>query len=206
MHPGFVYLDAVAPKIRTDLKYAGYDNFIGRPIKGYYGKRAILRIEAALALKAVSDDLNNRGYVLALYDAYRPHTAMLDIGEWGKDMSDQKMKARYYPNIDKSRIFEDKYLGPYSEHSRGVAVDVSLLYAATGKPVDMGGHHDFLDPSSATASPLITPQQRKNRLFLREVFRKHGFSNYHTEWWHYWLTNEPDNTLYFSFPVWDGML
>ncbi len=206
MQPGFVYLDAVAPKIKVDLKYAGSDNFIGRPLKGYQGRRAILRIETALALKAVSDDFNKQGYVLVLYDAYRPHTAVEDICRWGKDLSDRKMKGRYYPNIDKSRIFEDKYVGPFSEHSCGIAVDVSLLYAATGKPVDMGGHHDFLDPSSATTSLLVTPEQRKNRLFMRRVFNKHGFANYRAEWWHYWLKNSPYNTLCYSFPIWDGML
>ena len=42
------YLDTVAPGIRVDLKYCGYDNFVGRPIDGYTeGRRAILRKDAA---------------------------------------------------------------------------------------------------------------------------------------------------------------
>ncbi len=51
MQPGFVYVDQVAPLVKTDLKYAGYDNFVGRPLDGYHGRRAILRIQAAQALK-----------------------------------------------------------------------------------------------------------------------------------------------------------
>lgn len=59
---------------------------------------------------------------------------MLDICKWGADAGDQKMKARYYPNIDKAKVFGDHYVRDFSEHSRGVAVDVSLLYAKTGSP------------------------------------------------------------------------
>ena len=45
------YLDEVAPTIKVDLKYCGYDNFVGRPIDGYTtGRRAILRKDAAAAL------------------------------------------------------------------------------------------------------------------------------------------------------------
>lgn len=29
MQPGFVYVDQVAPLVKTNLKYAGYDNFVG---------------------------------------------------------------------------------------------------------------------------------------------------------------------------------
>jgi D-alanyl-D-alanine dipeptidase len=32
-----------------------------------------------------------------------------------------------------------------------------------------------------------------------------GFDNYSLEWWHYRLSPEPDETLYFCFPAWDGM-
>lgn len=130
---------------------------------------------------------------------------MLDICKWGADAGDQKMKARYYPNIDKAKVFGDHYVRDFSEHSRGVAVDVSLLYAKTGKPVDMGGHHDLLDPSSATDTALVTPAQHRNRMILKKAFEKQGFANYSPEWWHYRLLNEPAPSLHYYFPVWDGM-
>lgn len=156
-------------------------------------------------MKKVSEDLYRQGYLLEIYDAYRPHTAVLDICKWGADDGDQKMKSRYYPHIDKAKVFGDHYVRDFSEHSRGVAVDVSLLYAKTGKPVDMGGHHDLLDPSSTTDSTLVTPSQRRNRMILKTAFEKQGFANYAPEWWHYRLLNEPEPTLHYYFPVWDGM-
>lgn len=205
MPQGFTYVDQVAPEIRTNLKYAGQDNFIGRPLEGYRGNRAILRTIAAEHLALVSRDLRKRGYGLLLYDAYRPHTAMIDIGNWGQDMSDQKMKARFYPGIDKKTIFGDNYVRGYSEHSRGVAVDATLIDLKTRRPLDMGGHHDLLDPISATASNQVTTAQKKRRQILLTSMAKFGFVNYAPEWWHYRYEPEPDQEAHFYFPVWDGM-
>ena len=33
--PGFVRLADVAPQIRQEMRYAGSDNFLGRPVAGY---------------------------------------------------------------------------------------------------------------------------------------------------------------------------
>ena len=205
MPQGFSYVDRVIPSISTDLKYSGSDNFIGRPLNGYRGKRAILRREAVVHLAIAQKSLRRKGYGLLVYDAYRPHTAMIDIGKWGKDKTDQKMKAKYYPGIDKRRIFADNYIRDFSEHSRGVAVDITLIDLKSGKPVDMGGYHDLLDPSSATDSFLVTPAQRAKRQLLKEEMERAGFANYAPEWWHYRLSPEPDEMSHFYFPLWDGM-
>lgn len=202
---GFVYVDTLIPDLRTNLKYTGFDNFVGRPLNGYRGKRAILRTEAAEALKKAAADLERQGYGIIIYDAYRPHTAMQDITAWGRDLSDQKMKATYYPNIDKARVFGDAYVHNFSEHSRGVAVDLSLVDKKSGRLVDMGGHHDLLDPSSATGSTLVSPAQRRRRMTLKKAMEASGFKNYAPEWWHYRLDPEPDATAHYYFPVWDGM-
>lgn len=205
MPKGFVYVDTVIPDLRTNLKYAGSDNFVGRPLNGYRGNRAILRTEAAEALKKATDDLARKGYGIIIFDAYRPHTAMQDITAWGRDTADQKMKAQYYPNIDKARVFGDAYVHNFSEHSRGVAVDLSLVDKKSGHIVDMGGHHDLLDPSSATESTLVSPAQRHRRMTLKKAMESNGFKNYAPEWWHYRLDPEPDATAHYYFPVWDGM-
>lgn len=205
MPKGFTYVDTLIPTLRTNLKYAGSDNFVGRPLNGYRGRRAILRAEAAEALKNAAADLARQGYGIVIYDAYRPHTAMQDITAWGRDAADRKMKARYYPNIDKERVFGDAYVHNFSEHSRGVAVDLSLYHLNGGRPVDMGGWHDLLDPSSATDSCLVTAVQRRRRTVLKKAMESHGFKNYAPEWWHYRLDPEPDATAHFYFPIWDGM-
>ncbi len=205
MPKGFMYLDEATKLPEIQLRYATDDNFVGRPLAGYRGKRAILRTEAASALKKVAEDFHKQGYTLVIYDAYRPHTAVMDISMWGNDPNDQKMKSVFYPNIDKKTVFGDKYLRNFSEHSRGVAVDVTLRNRKTGKLVNMGGFHDLLDPISATNYPGLTPEQRHNRHILKSTFEKHGFVNYKLEWWHYFLKDEPDINSYYLFPLHDEM-
>lgn len=197
------YLDTVAPGIRVDLMYAGYDNFVGRPLNGYNGKRAILRKDAAKAVARANSILAQEGLALLVKDAYRPAGAMEDFYAWSKT-PDQKMKDKYYPNITKKGIYEGKYIGTTSEHTWGIAVDVTLIDLSTGRELDMGGHVDLLDPSSATAYDGISPQCRANREKLRSVMNRVGMRNYSKEWWHYFLS--PCGICHVHrFPITDNM-
>lgn len=200
---GFCYLDSVAPTIRVDLKYSGSDNFVGRPVAGYVGKRAILRNDTALALQQAARLLAREGLGLLVWDAYRPACAMHDFRQWSRT-PDDSTRAKFYPNITKQGIYDDKYIGDISEHSWGIAVDITLVNLKTGQELDMGGHHDLLDVSSATESLLVTPQQRANRLKLRDVMQQAGMKNYHTEWWHYFLA-EPGKLYSYNFEVRDDL-
>src|SRR5512143_207068 len=55
--PGFVYLRDVAPGIAQDMRYAGANNFTGRPLPGYDAAECVLKREAAEALGRVEADL-----------------------------------------------------------------------------------------------------------------------------------------------------
>lgn len=198
---GFCYVDEVAPEVLADLKYAGNDNFVGRPIDGYLGKRLILRRDAAMALRRAADLLRARGYGLLVWDAYRPLRAMSDFRAWSRTPDDSS-RAEFYPRITKQGIYDGRYIGDSSEHTWGIAVDLTLVSLATGRPVDMGGRHDFLDASSATDSDEVSPAQRANRHRLRDAMRAAGFNNYSKEWWHYRLANSEPWVAY-DFPVRD---
>lgn len=205
MPEGLCYLDDVAPLVRVDLKYCGNDNFVGRPIDGYTtGKRAILRRDTAEAMKKASETLAKEGLGLLVWDAYRPARAMKDFYAWSMT-ADDHTKAEFYPNITKRGIYENRYIGTTSEHSWGVAVDLTLIDLKTGKELDMGGRHDLLDESSATCSPLITEQQRANRLKLRDAMNAVGMRNYAKEWWHYFLS-ERGTCYQYNFPLNDELL
>lgn len=201
--PGWCYVDQVAPAVRTELKYAGSDNFVGRPIAGYTGQRAILRRDAAEGLRRAAAELKKKGYGLLIWDAYRPAGAMKDIRRWSRT-PDNRMQARFYPRITKKGIYDGKYIGDMSEHSWGIAVDITLVHLRSGKEVDMGGHHDLLDPSSATDSPLVTEAQRRNRHLLRQAMENAGFRNYSKEWWHYFLRDSQPWFIY-GFPLDDHL-
>ena len=182
------YLDEVAPGIKVDLKYCGYDNFVGRPIDGYTeGRRAILRKDAAAALAKAQQELNKRGLGLLIWDAYRPHRALRDFYNWSLT-DDDRTRAAFYPNITKRGIYENKYIGLQSEHSWGVAVDVTLVHLSSGKELDMGGRHDLLDESSTTEYSGLTTRQQANRLLLRNTMAAAGMRNYSKEWWHFYVS------------------
>lgn len=198
------YLDEVAPLVKVDLKYCGNDNFVGRPIAGYTtGHRAVLRKDTALALKQASESLAKEGLGILVWDAYRPSRAMKDFYAWSQT-GDDKTKAEFYPNISKREIYEHRYIGKVSEHSWGVAVDITLIDLKTGKELDMGGRHDLLDASSATNSPLITAAQRANRRKLCDTMAAVGMRNYSKEWWHYFLA-EKGTCYQYDFPLNDNM-
>src|SRR6195256_5901486 len=54
---GFVYLRDIDPTIVQDIRYAGSNNFVGRPIKGYLAAECILSQPAANALEDVQRKL-----------------------------------------------------------------------------------------------------------------------------------------------------
>jgi len=203
---GLCFLDEIAPHIEVKLMYATSQNFVGRPLAGYSGNRAVLRYDTALALKNAADNFHEMGYHIRLADAYRPTPAMKDIAQWAMT-PDAHMRHIYYPGLSKEDIFNDKYIGSISEHSWGIAVDITLISNETGKQLDMGGFIDLLSPSSARAyrGPEITSEAVRNRKMLIAVMKKHGFSNYSKEWWHFWITKRQEVTRSYDFYLDDSL-
>lgn len=198
--PGFVDLASLAADIRFDIRYAGKDNFVGTRVEGYEAPRCLLSPPAATALAELQAELRPFGLGLVVYDCYRPQRAVDHFMRWSRDPADQKTRARYYPNEDKSQLFARGYVDARSGHSRGSTVDLGLADAA-GHALDMGTGWDYLDPLSATEVTGIDPAARRNRLLLRALMEKHGFRNYVKEWWHYTLADEPWPDRYFDLPI-----
>jgi D-alanyl-D-alanine dipeptidase len=184
--PGFVRLAEVAPGIVQDIVYASPRNFTGRPVTGYEAADCWLREEAAFALARVAARAEEQGVCLVVYDGYRPQRAVDALVKWAADPTDEIVKAAYYPDIDKSRLFAAGYIGLQSFHSTGLAVDVGLL-RKDGAALDFGTPFDFFDPRSATAHVTIGGGARINRLRLLGLMEAEGFENYPREWWHFRL-------------------
>ena len=216
----FVTLTDAVPDAILEIRYYGTYNFVGNRVDGYEQPVALLTKEAAKALRAVSDDVKKQGYRLKIYDAYRPQKGVDHFVRWAADTSDTKMKPYFYPDLDKSVLFEQEYIMAKSGHSRGSTVDLTLFDMATEKELDMGGTFDWFGPESHPdfcgnpetgeytgdnhKSPdgrSITAEQFKNRMILRRAMLAHGFKPLDTEWWHFTLRNEPYPDTYFTFPV-----
>ena len=197
----FVHLKDAIPNIKYEIRYAGKNNFLGRPVKGYESAEALMTKEAAATLKKVQTDLNTQGFGLKVFDAYRPQRAVNDFIAWAKIPGDTLTKRQFYPDLPKNRLFELGYIASRSGHSRGSTIDLTVIDLKTGKEIDMGGPYDFFGEISHHDYTKISSQQKENRLLLRNAMEKHGFNAYEKEWWHYTLKNEPYPETYFDFPV-----
>lgn len=211
---GFVNLTDVVPDAILEIRYYSTYNFVGARVDGYEQPFALMTKEAADSLRAASDDLLAQGYRIKIYDTYRPQMAVDHFVRWAADISDTTMRQVFYPNVDKSLLFEQLYIMERSGHTRGSTVDLTLVDALSGKEVDMGGVFDWFGSEShpdycgnpdtgewIEVENGLTEQQFRNRQILREAMLRHGFNPMESEWWHFTLANEPYPDTYFNFPV-----
>ena len=198
---GFVYLEQIVPDIIQEPRYFSDRNFVGQRVDGYLAPRCIITQKGAEALKKVQEELKPFGLGLKVYDAYRPQQAVNHFIRWAKDLGDTKTKKNYYPDVDKENLFRDGYIAGKSSHSRGSTVDLTIINLADKSEMDMGSPFDWFGPESWPDNPSAFPGQRANRLLLRTLMQKYGFSPYAQEWWHFTLKDEPHPETTFDFPV-----
>jgi len=201
----FVVLSEHIPGIQLDLKYAGSDNFTGDIVDGYKNGQCLITRPAADALKKVQSELAEMGLSLLVFDAYRPQHAVECFVEWAKSPeTNDKIKQQFFPQLNKTELFPKGYIADKSGHSRGSTVDLSICSVRKNgkiKALNMGTPFDFFGEEAGIRYQNIPPQQRANRLLLKQLMEKHGFRNYPVEWWHFTLNNEPYPDTYFNFPI-----
>ena len=221
----FVSLKSVDPSILVEMRYTTSHNFVGRPISGYEQSLCLLTREAAEALKRAQAQARRRGLTLKVYDCYRPQRAVDVFVKWARDLEDEKMKAEFYPRVDKRRLFRDGYIAAKSGHSRGSTVDLTLVRRPPARQevyrrnqrlvdcarpyrvrfrdnsIDMGTGYDCFDPLSHTFNGRVGGVQRRNRLTLKHLLERQGFKHLPEEWWHFTLRTEPFPDTFFDFPV-----
>ena len=150
----------------------------GQPI--YRDASCLLLVVAAKALAKSIDIANVAGYSLLILDAYRPPAA-------------QAILWQACPNQD--------YVAPLtrgSNHSRGTAVDVTLI-DEQGEIVDMGTGFDEMSEHSHPYHPAVPVQALRNRLMLNAIMLGGGFTGIASEWWHFELPGSE------TYPLIDGV-
>ena len=202
MNPsGFVLLADYVPSIIQEIRYYSTYNFIGDRIDGYEEPVALLTKEAARALKSAASEFFVQGYRIKVFDAYRPASAVKHFMLWGIEDTDIRMKPYFYPDIEKQEVFSKGYVAKLSSHSRGSAIDLTLLDMKTGKELDMGSPFDMFSEISHPSYRGISDEQYENRMRLQKVMVRNGFEPIDNEWWHFKLKDEPYPDTYFEFPV-----
>jgi zinc D-Ala-D-Ala dipeptidase len=169
----FMKLDLVAiapPDFDVDvtLAYATEANLTGQPV--YRNAECWLHREAADKLAAAITLARPLGLRLRIFDALRPVEAQWAL--WN---------ARPDPEF-----LADPRRG--SPHSRGVAVDLTLLDG--DRELEMGTPFDAFTPLSHHGRTDVSTEAQRNRLLLMGLMTSAGWDFYRNEWWHYQLFDQ----------------
>jgi D-alanyl-D-alanine dipeptidase len=209
------------------MRYAGTNNFMGRPARGYGAARCLLTRQAATALAAVNADLAADGLGLKVYDCYRPAQAVADFVAWTRAPGAPQHDLAFNPAVPRSELLARGYIAERSGHSRGSTVDLTLVRlraggataasSASGQGADcrtaadgstapdgsvgMGTTFDCFDARAAFAAPGLPPAARDGRARLRRAMERRGFVPYAAEWWHFTLAPEPFPNRAFDWEI-----
>lgn len=153
--------------IKLDIRYAGANNFLGKPV--YQEARAFLQRPAAEALLAAHRELAKDGYGLMIHDGYRP---------WAITKLFWDMTSGF-----QREFVADPKTG--SKHNRGCAVDLTIYDLGTGRVVEMPGGYDEMTRRSYPDYPGGPPEARAKRDLLRRAMERHDFTVEPNEWWHF---------------------
>jgi D-alanyl-D-alanine dipeptidase len=177
-HP-LIEITAKKHRVLIDLVYATAGNFTGRPI--YDSPRCLLHRDAERPLKKAVEIAALAGMKLKVFDAYRP----------------PKAQEIFWKHLPDPRYVADIVQG--SNHSRGVAVDLTLV-DEQGRELDMGTAFDTMAEPSHHFHSKLPPTVQKNRLLLLGIMSQAGFKRIDSEWWHYELPSS------LEYPVIEGEL
>ncbi len=154
-----------------DLVYATCNNIAGKVV--YQTAQCALHRDAAPLLMRASQLARSAGYTLKVFDCYRPAAA----------------QAIFWAALSDPQYVADPSQG--SNHSRGTAVDVTLL-DDMGNELDMGTGFDAMEDASHHDYPDLPARVQRHRLLLLGIMLHAGFRGIKSEWWHYELPGSKD--------------
>ncbi len=161
--------------VEIRLAYATADNLTGRPI--YARPVCYLHVDAAAALRRAVDAARRLDLRLRVFVAFRPSEAQWRLWESRPDPT----------------FLADPRRG--SPHSRGVAVDLTLI-DRQGTPLDMGCGFDEFSPRAHHDHSGLSALVQRNRFMLLGLMSAAGWDFYMKEWWHYQLFDSR------RYPLW----
>lgn len=167
LQPPLLHITEQTHDVAIEMMYATENNFTGQVI--YAHPLCFLHPQAERSLrKAIETARALFGLRLKILDAFRPQEA-------------QEALWAVAPNPD---YIADPAKG--SNHTRGVAVDLTLI-DASGQALDMGTPVDTMSAASHHFYEAHSAAVQVNRMKLLTVMLEAGFVHHPREWWHYQL-------------------
>lgn len=179
-----VNINSLDSNIRVVLHYSTSQNFLNKPI--YNGlKDCYLPCDVAIKLCNAEHLLNTQfpNYHIIVFDAVRPLHIQKQMWEELKMPVEEKINYLAHPS-------------DLSLHNYGAAVDVGII-GNNDVLLDMGTSFDFFGELSEpkrekelVEKGQLSKEALTNRLLLRDVMTKSGFTTITSEWWHFNATNK----------------
>jgi len=154
------------------IAYATADNFTGVPV--YRRPGCYLRPDAEALLRRAVGLAARQGWRFRIFDAFRPTEA-----QW-----------KLWDHTPDPVFLADPRKG--SPHSRGVAVDLTLIDSGSGRALDMGTGFDNFTPMARHGNTEVPETAQENRYRLLGLMTAAGWDCYLKEWWHYQMFNARD--------------
>lgn len=179
-----VNISSLDSNIRVVLHYSTTHNFLNKDL--YHGlQNCYLPCEVAIKLSNAQHFLNSQypNYHLIVFDAVRPLHIQKQM--WNELDMPAKDKINYLAHPS-----------DISLHNYGAAVDVGII-GDNDVLLNMGTPFDFFGELSEpkrekefVENGQLSQEALTNRLLLRNVMIKAGFTNITSEWWHFNATNK----------------
>lgn len=170
---------SIDPTILIALFYKTDQNFTGKPIYPPEAK-AYLRRPVAEALYEANKQFKEDGYKIKVWDAYRPFHLQKTLWETYPD--DRYVKKP----IEREGIKEKG-----SVHSKGAAIDMTLVYTRTNTELPMPTLFDDFTEKAHRDYMNLPQHIIDNRQYMENIMNHNGFNGLPTEWWHFdWQNSE----------------
>lgn len=161
----WVDIEHLSTDIVLDIRYATTNNFM--ELQVYDCPKCLMRLATAKALLKAQKELMEKGLGFKMFDCYRPQSAQHKL--WKK-------------------VPDRRYVAPPSKgsiHSRGGALDLTIINLTTKEQLEMGTHYDYFGKKAYWVYQDLPQEVLDNRQLLRSTLEKHGFKTVTTEWWHF---------------------
>lgn len=159
-----VSINSLSSTFLLDIRYATTNNFLNEKL--YDCSVCLLLPEVAEALNNANYYFCDRGYVMSIFDCYRPLSVQKKM--WAK-----KSNPIYVA---------DPAIG--SVHNRGAAIDLTLR-TVNGEDIDMGTAYDFFGRAAHIDNLNLPNEVLENRKILQDGMKSFGFATIQSEWWHF---------------------
>ena len=153
------------PNIFIELRYATNNNFCNTKL--YANDDAYLRYGTIKKLQKVQEIVNQDGYSLKIWDAYRP----------------KSVQEKMWEIVPDTTYVANPYKGG-SSHNRGNTIDITLVNN-NGEDIPMPTDFDDFSLKADRDYSDVSEDKAKNAIYLENIMIKNGFKPYSGEWWHF---------------------